>query len=127
VQSARTGGNLAARLFKRELGGFFVVYMRYDATCSHCGAIEIDKPMTAPFPRKHNCGGVLARVYHPIPVHYAAPGFYSTDVDHLKKQIGPERFASFEREKAAAEKRAVTGTQTAYERRLDALSGNTRE
>lgn len=77
--------------------------------------------MAADFPVRHVCGGRLTRLYTTAPaVHYAAGGFYTTDVNRLKNQVGPERFAKFEREKAAAEQRAATNTQTPYERALTA-------
>lgn len=73
--------------------------------------------MAADFPARHACGGRLTRLYTTPPaVHYAAGGFYATDVNRLKNQIGAERFARFEHDKAAAERRAAAGRQTPYER-----------
>lgn len=81
--------------------------------------VEITKPMAVDFPVRHACGGALTRILTAPAVHYAAAGFYATDVDRLKKQVGSERFAQFEKQKAAAERRAKSGKQTPYERSLE--------
>lgn len=93
--------------------------MIYAASCEKCGEVEVSKPMTAEFPRRHACGGLLTRRYTVTPVHFAAPGFYATDVSHFQKQLGAERFARFERERDAAQARAATGTLTPYEQQLE--------
>lgn len=93
--------------------------MRYDAICSKCGAVEINKPMLAVFPVRHACGGALTRQFSPLPVHFNAPGFYSSDVSRMQNMIGPDRYARFEAQRAAAQARAKTGTLTPYEQQLE--------
>jgi len=95
--------------------------MKYEATCSHCGPVEIEKPMKARMPRRHTCGGMLTRRFSVPAVHFAAPGFYSTDVARMQKQVGPERFAKFEKQKADADKRAKAGQLTGYEKALEGV------
>jgi len=92
--------------------------MIYEATCKQCGNVEIEKPMTAPFPVRHTCGAQLSRRYSPIAVHYAAPGFYSSDVTRFRSQVGAERFAKFEREREDVLKRTKQGKLTPNEKRL---------
>lgn len=95
--------------------------MIYTATCTKCGNVEIDKPMLAEFPTRHACGGTVTHHYTVIAVHYAAPGFYSTDVQRMKSLVGPDRFAKFEAQKADAEKRAKAGRLTPYEKVLESV------
>ena len=52
---------------------------------------------------------------------YKTRGFYATDVQRLKSQIGSERHAEFEAFKDDAERRAKRGQLTGYERRLEEL------
>lgn len=76
--------------------------------------------MQADFPLKHpGCGGYLTRTLTAPAVHYAAGGFYATDVARLRNQIGSDRYAKFEKQRDAATRRAATGTQTPYERALE--------
>ena len=91
----------------------------YPAHCENCGDVEISKPMADDFPARHTCGHILRRRFEPTAVHYAAAGFYKTDVDHFKNQIGPERFARFEADRAAGIQRQQSGTLTPYERELE--------
>lgn len=77
--------------------------------------------MLSPMPPCSRCGRALERRYAPPAVHYRAAGFYSTDVDRLRREIGPERFARFEAQRAEAERRARRGQLTAHERRLEQL------
>ena len=95
--------------------------MTYDATCSTCGRVEIQKRMAAPFPPRHSCGGTLTRRYSPIPIHYNAAGFYSSDYARFDKQVGPERAARVRAKNDDVLKRAKAGKLTPYERRLDEL------
>lgn len=101
--------------------------MLYDATCSKCGTVEIDKPMAADFPVQHilasgkPCGGTLKRCFAVTTVHFAAQGFYSTDVGRLRGLMGPERYAKFEKQRAGIERRAKSGRLTSYERTLETL------
>lgn len=80
--------------------------------------------MAVAFPQRHSCGHLLRRVYVPPAIHYAAAGFYTTDVSHFQKQLGPDRYAKFEHDRAAAIARSKTGTLTPYERQLDALENS---
>lgn len=93
--------------------------MRYDARCKQHGIVEIVKRMDEPLPRCPRCGWRLARVYDAPPVHFNAAGFYASDVTRFKSQIGSERFARFEAQRASAERRAKAGQLTAYERALE--------
>lgn len=93
--------------------------MVYGAVCSRCGEVEISKPMAADFPSRHACGGALKRRYSAPAITFNAPGFYATDVSHFQKQLGPARYARFEAERAAAQKRAAQGRLTPYERQLE--------
>jgi len=52
-------------------------------------------------------------------VHYAVAGFYYTDVTRFRSQVGPERFARFERQKADVLSRAAAGKLTAAEQALE--------
>lgn len=93
--------------------------MVYSATCSKCGEVEINKPMADDFPIRHTCGGKLSRRFVVPAVHFAAGGFYSTDVSHFQKQLGPDRYARFEAQRDAAQARAKAGTLTPYEQQLE--------
>ena len=93
--------------------------MQYDADCSKCGRVEVSKRMTDPMPMRHACGGKLVRVFTATPIHYNAPGFYASDVTHFRNQVGPERFAKFEKRRANIEARAAKGQLTTYERALE--------
>ena len=96
--------------------------MVYPATCDKCGEVEISSPMAKGLPRLHlGCGGALRRRYTVPAVTYAAAGFYSTDVTRLRDMVGPERYAKFEKQKSAAEKRAKAGTQTDYEKAMEGV------
>ena len=92
--------------------------MTYDAECSHCGTVEIKKPMNSAFPVRHDCGGSLSRVYSPIAVHYNASGFYSYDY-RFDSVVGPERAAKVRAKNADAESRARAGRLTPYEQALE--------
>ena len=95
--------------------------MRYDTQCRKCGATEeVIKPMSARLPKCVHCSGTLRRLFiQPPPVHYHAPGFFSTDILHLKNQVGAERFAQFEAQRDDTLRRARAGRLTGYERVLD--------
>ena len=93
--------------------------MIYAARCDMCGEVEIEKPMQAPFPKRHECGYAVHRVYTATPAHYNAPGFYASDVTRFKSQVGAERFAKFEKQKESAERRAKAGKLTNYEKALE--------
>lgn len=100
--------------------------MVYDAICSECGQVEIEKPMRDEFPRRHDCGGKLSRLYTATPVHYNAPGFYSFDVSRFEKQVGPERAAKVKDKNDDYMKRMRAGRLTPSEKRLEALSSGRR-
>jgi hypothetical protein len=55
------------------------------------------------------------------PVHFAAGGVYTTDVTRMQREVGEERFAKFEQQKADAERRAKAGRLTEYEQALEQL------
>ena len=75
--------------------------------------------MAAPMP-KCSCGGALARLYTQAPpAIYNAAGFYASDVNRLRSQVGPERYAQFEAERDDIRRRARLGRLTAQERSLD--------
>ena len=93
--------------------------MRYDAHCDNCGTVEIEKPMAAEFPLQHVCGGAMRQVYRPAHVIFAAPGFYSTDVNYLKRQISPERYARFEQQRDATLARYASGRITTEDRQAE--------
>ncbi len=95
--------------------------MRYDVVCEKCKAeTEIEKPMSAAMPKCAACGGQLRNAFTAAPpVQYRAAGFYATDVDHFKKQVGAERFARFEKQRDASLKRAKAGKLTPYEKALE--------
>ncbi len=95
--------------------------MIYSAICEQCGNIEIEKPMTAVFPPQHICGGKMRRVYTPANIQYNAPGFYSTDVGHMEKQIGKERAAKFYKQRDNTLARAKAGRLTPYEKRFEQM------
>lgn len=96
--------------------------MRYDTICQSCKTTaEISKPMAAPLPPCHTCGGQLRRKFSVTPVIFNAPGFYETDVRHFEKQVGKERAAKFYAQRDDVLKRAKAGRLTDYEKRLDAL------
>ena len=92
--------------------------MTYDAECSNCGTIEIEKPMNAAFPISHDCGGSLSRVYSPIAVHYNASGFHTFDY-RFDSVVGSERAAKVRAKNADAESRARVGNLTPYEQALE--------
>lgn len=95
--------------------------MIYPASCEKCGEIEIEKSMLAPFPLRHLCGGKLKRRYDVAPaVQFNAPGFYASDVQRFKSQVGSERYAKFEHERDDIERRAKAGKLTPHEKSLDA-------
>lgn len=97
--------------------------MTYEVSCKGCGEFEIEKPMAAQLPRCPYCHGTLRRVYDAMPaVHYAAPGFYATDVKRGEDLFGKDRAARFNRQKADAEARAKSGRLTPYERKLEAIA-----
>lgn len=110
---------------RMRVGGFlfgsksFPFIVIYSATCSHCGNVEISKPMLAVFPRKHACGGKLTRRFSMPGVIFDAPGFYATDVRRLESQIGKDAHARFTALKRDAERRAGKGQLTAYEQALE--------
>ena len=93
--------------------------MRYAATCTNCGDIEIEKPMLAVFPARHLCGGKLARKYEAPAVHYNAAGFYSTDVTRLRNMIGSERHDKLTADIDDIGSRAKSDKLTPYERSLE--------
>ena len=93
--------------------------MIYPAYCDKCGDVEVNKPMADDFPTRHACGGKLSRRFSVPAVHFAAGGFYSTDVTRMQKMIGPDRYAKFEAQRDAAQTRAKSGTLTPYERQLE--------
>lgn len=95
--------------------------MRYDVQCTKCGySGEIQKGMEAPMPVCPECKWKLRRVFNQAPiVRYSGSGFYTTDVAHLEKQVGPERARKFRDQKADIEKRASEGKLTNYERALE--------
>lgn len=92
--------------------------MTYDAICDNCGRVEIEKPMKAPFPLRHECGGKLKREWAAHPIQYNAPGFYTSDVSRFQNMVGPERYAKFEHQREDAERRAKRGQLTEYEKAL---------
>lgn len=64
----------------------------------------------------------MRRAWRQAPaVHFAAAGFYHSDVTRFKSQIGPERFARFERQRDDAIQRARDGRLTDYEKALEAI------
>lgn len=75
--------------------------------------------MAEDFPSRHVCGCKLTRVFEPPAVHYHSPGFFSSDVSHFQKQLGPDRYARFEAQRDAAQARAKAGTLTPYEQQLE--------
>lgn len=75
--------------------------------------------MAADFPERHTCGHILHRVFLPPSVHYAATGFYSTDVSRMKNMVGSDRYAKFEAQRDSAQARAKAGKLTPYERQLE--------
>jgi predicted nucleic acid-binding Zn ribbon protein len=95
--------------------------MRYDVVCESCKAkSEIAKPMGAAMPKCAACGGQLRnRFTSAPPVQYNAAGFYATDVQRFKSQVGARRFAQFEAQRSDIQKRAKAGKLTAYEKALD--------
>lgn len=73
----------------------------YEARCEHCGIIEINKPMDAPFPAVCNvCDRPIERIYHTHRVIYNAPGFDGYD-NQMRRHMTPERYAIFEKQKEA--------------------------
>jgi predicted nucleic acid-binding Zn ribbon protein len=90
--------------------------MRYDAKCSNCGEVEIEKRMIEPWPDVHFCGGQLVQRYVPTQVVYRATGFYHTDVTRFRSQMSPERFARFEAERDATLRRYATDRITSEDR-----------
>jgi predicted nucleic acid-binding Zn ribbon protein len=95
--------------------------MIYPAHCDKCGDVEISKPMRDAFPTRHACGGKLARRFEAVPVHFAAGGFYTTDVNRMKSIVGADRYARFEHERDGAIKRAKAGKLTPYEKVLESV------
>ncbi len=95
--------------------------MKYDVVCEKCKAeSEIDKPMSAAMPKCSSCGGQLRNAFTSAPpIQYKAAGFYATDVNHFKRQVGAERFAQFEKQRDDINRRAKAGKLTAYEKGLD--------
>lgn len=77
--------------------------------------------MTAPMPRCRRCASPLVRRYSAPAVLFNAPGFYSTDIAHLERQVGPERAARFRTQRDDAEARAKAGRLTPYEKALEAI------
>jgi predicted nucleic acid-binding Zn ribbon protein len=100
---------------------FLYQMVECEALCAKCGLVTIWKPLAQSFPARHGCGSKLMRRYSPPPVIYKTSGYYSTDVQRLKSQIGSERHAEFEHFKDDAERRAKQGRLTGHERRLEEL------
>jgi len=96
--------------------------MRYDVHCQKCRKeFEIIKAMTADMPRCRQCGGVLKRLYRIAPpVQFNSDGFTLNET-RFKHQIGSERYARFEAQKRAAERRAARGQLTTYEQTLETI------
>ena len=64
----------------------------------------------------------MLRVWRQAPVvHFAAAGFYHSDVTRFKSQVGTERFARFERQRDDAIRRAREGQLTDYEKALETI------
>ena len=94
--------------------------VRYDVVCRRGHRAEIEKPMVAGYPACPKCGAETRRDFSSVPVvHYAVAGFYYTDVTRFRSQVGPERFARFERQKADVLSRAAAGKLTAAEQALE--------
>lgn len=108
----------------KESRGLFCFWanVRYDAKCSRCGPVEVVKAMTDLWPCKHaGCGGQLIRLFTAPAVIFTVPGFYATDVQRLKSQIGSAKYSRFEAAKQDAERRAKAGRLTPYERALERI------
>lgn len=96
--------------------------MRYDVICEAGHPSEIEKPMAAGYPTCPKCGRELRRLFDTVPaVHYAAAGFFTTDVSRFAGLVGPERAARFEAQRDDAERRARAGKLTPYEKVLETL------
>ena len=93
----------------------------YAARCPHCGKMEVEKAMTAPWPSCPICGRALTKIFTPNAVIFNVTGFYATDYARFESQVGPERAARFRAQKAEAEKRAATGRLTQYEKALESI------
>lgn len=100
--------------------------MRYDVRCEKCGEeFEIEKPMKAAWPKCPKCKGQIRRLFTKSPpVHFAAAGFYSTDVTHFEKVVGKERAEKFRKRREDVETRAKEGKLTPYERHMEELEKN---
>lgn len=92
--------------------------MRYDVVCQCGWRGEIEKLMEAEYPICPICGNRTGRIWDIPIVHYAAPGFHTTD-GQFGKMIGPERAAKFEAQKADVMMRAKDGCLTPYEKSLE--------
>lgn len=80
--------------------------------------------MTAGYPVCPKCGAETRRAFTSAPpVLFHAAGFYSTDVTHFARQVGPERAARFEKFRDGAEARARQGRLTPYEQALERAGG----
>ena len=87
----------------------------YEARCDNCGIVEVEKRMEAPFPPVCvHCGGKLQRVYNTHRIIYNAPGFDGYD-NQMKRQIGSDRYARFEKEREALRKQHAVQNR-AYKR-----------
>ena len=67
----------------------------YEYRCENGHLFEVmqkiaDPPVTA----CEDCGAPVARVYHPIAVHFKGSGFYNTDYGTAKRKRENERSAS---------------------------------
>lgn len=74
----------------------------YEYQCKECGAVQesFQKMSDAPLEKCEKCGGKLARVFHPVAIHFKGSGFYTTDYGKgsKKKSDGPDGYSAVEQE-----------------------------
>jgi putative FmdB family regulatory protein len=84
----------------------------YEFRCENGHLFEVMQKITdAPITQCEECGAPVARVFHPIAVHFKGSGFYNTDYGTAKRKREMDKSASDgadKRDAKQAEKKAET-------------------
>jgi putative FmdB family regulatory protein len=84
----------------------------YEFRCENGHLFEVMQKITdAPITQCEECGAPVARVFHPIAVHFKGSGFYNTDYGTAKRKREMDKSASDgadKRDAKQAEKKADT-------------------
>ena len=67
----------------------------YEYRCENGHLFEVMQKMTdSPVTECEECGATVARVFHPVAVHFKGSGFYNTDYGTAKRKRENEKSAS---------------------------------